>query len=100
MKIKWVCVPNETIIYKGGDRLHYKGTEEPVEVMYLIGTKIEILSEEIDIDDIFRIEKDERGREYVSYKNDGVTESGFSGSYSSFDRWVVKAVKQLDKKIK
>lgn len=55
---------------------------------------------EIDIDEVLRIEKEESGREYVAYKNKGKTLSGYTRSFSLFDIAVVKAIKQLDKKIK
>lgn len=63
--------------------------------------KFEILSEEyeeIDIDEVFKIEKNEQGKECVRYKNNGDTESGFGYSYSIFDNLIVKAIKQLNKK--
>ena len=67
--------------------------------------KFEILSEEekdeeIDIDEVLKIEKDHMGQEYVFYKNKGETESGYSRSYSYSDVLMVKAIKQLYKKIK
>ena len=54
---------------------------------------------EIDIDDVVKIEKDECGREYIAYKNKGETESGYTRDYSYLDLYIVKAIKQLNKKI-
>lgn len=70
---------------------------------YFARGEFEILSEEdkeIDIDKDLIIGINEQGNEYLEYKNDGSTESGYSRNYSKYDILIVKAIKQLDKKIK
>lgn len=56
--------------------------------------------EEIDIDRAIIIEKDSSNQEFIRYKNNGATGSGYSCDYSTIDLIFAKALKQLNKKIK
>ena len=90
--------------------LRYYSNNNVVRDEYDLNDTVEIIEEEpeIDIQEIEETEIKNDGRmDYFKYCNDGATESGYGVNYSKSDiatrkiiNELIKAIKQLDKKIK
>lgn len=72
------------------------------ETLDILNEDVEIIeeTEEIDIDRAIIIEKDNSNREFIKFKNNGATGSGYSCDYSILDLIFAKAIKQIINKIK